>query len=414
MINRLPIFWKNFSVVLIGTVLYQALPILILPVLTRMIPPSEMGQYFTWYGGVLVLTVVMSLRFDMAVFQTDNEEEARDVVRVVVVIGCFFLILFSAAFFILSTLIPGVHLGGLSVELVYSLFFAGFFLGLNAVLSSVYARDALFKRQAVWKILLGVSVACAQLIVALVGGAANSLALAQIAGCVFVTVLMFRDLHIKASALFCVEGRVGVLQAARKFRKFALISMPSALINTSAIYLPLFLVGGRLGGEAAASYGLTQRTLSAPLGLVGRSITGVFREESSRIYRETGACREPYARTFRALALLGILPFTILGVFGQEVFAFVFGPKWDEAGLLAQYMAPLFYIRFIASPLSYMFFLANKQSWDLMWQICLLIVTVVIFVFSASLNTAVISYSVVCSVLYIINMFMSYRISGGD
>lgn len=413
MIKKLPVFWKNFSVVLIGSVLYQALPILILPILTRIVPPNEMGRYFTWYGGVLILTVVMSLRFDMAIFQTDDDDEARNVVRAVAVIGAALLLLFSFIAFVAHELVPDLNLGGLSAELLFALFFASFFLGLNAVLSSLYARDALFKRQAVWKILLGVSVASLQLLFVLFYKEASSLAFALILGSMLVTILMFRDLKINFFALFRGEGRNDALRALKKFKKFALISMPSALINTFAIYLPLFLVGGRLGGEAAASYGLTQRTLSAPLGLVGRSVTAVFREEASRIYRETGACREPYARTFRALAMLGILPFTVLGAFGKEIFSFVFGQHWGEAGLLAQYMAPLFYVRFIASPLSYMFFLVNKQGWDFIWQVCLLVVTGVIFWVSSSLDSAVIFYSASCASLYMVNMFLSYKISSG-
>ena len=59
------------------------------------------------------------------------------------------------------------------------------------------------------------------------------------------------------------------------------------------------------------------------------------------------------------------MPFTILGIFAPEIFAFVFGENWKVAGEFAQIMTPMFFLNFIVNPLSYTFFIAQKQKLNL-------------------------------------------------
>lgn len=411
--SKIPRFWKNVSVVLVGAVVYQLFPLAVLPVLTRLLDSGEIGKYFTWYGGVLVLTVVMSLRFDMALFQAKTDEDARSVVRSVAVVGGFITCIFLSSIQVALYLVPDLTVGSLSSDFLHLLVLSSYALGTNLVVSSFYARNALFKVQAVWKIFLGAGTAFLQLIVALSGFGAHGLVLSQTIASVLVTLFMLRHVGVRFAHFFDSEKLKSSFLVFKEFKRFAYVSMPSALINTAALYLPLFLIGGRIGSSGAAYYGLTQRTLSAPLGLVGRSITAAFREETSRVYRETGGCLQEYLRTFRALAILGILPFGLLALFGPTLFQVVFGDSWREAGVLAQYLSPMFYVRFIASPLSYMFFLSNKNSHDLVWQIALLLLTAAVFSTTLDLNQAVLIYSTSCALLYSINLYMSYKIACG-
>jgi hypothetical protein len=52
------------------------------------------------------------------------------------------------------------------------------------------------------------------------------------------------------------------------------------------------------------------------------------------------------------LALLGLLPFGAVLLWGDVIFAFVFGQTWGEAGAVAAVSAPLLLARFISSPTS--------------------------------------------------------------
>jgi O-antigen/teichoic acid export membrane protein len=61
------------------------------------------------------------------------------------------------------------------------------------------------------------------------------------------------------------------------------------------------------------------------------------------------------------LALISILPFTLIFLFGDDMFAYVFSEKWRGAGEFSQIMAPWFMLNFIASPLSFLPLVLKKQ-----------------------------------------------------
>jgi O-antigen/teichoic acid export membrane protein len=89
----------------------------------------------------------------------------------------------------------------------------------------------------------------------------------------------------------------------------------------------------------------------------------------------------------------------------------VFGPSWRPAGELAQILAPLCFLNFIASPLSYVFFVTGKQKVDLMWQVALFLMTLCAFLAPGTLRENVLWYTIGYSVLYLVYLHMSYQCS---
>lgn len=396
---------------MIGSLLYQLLPLAVLPIITRLLPPDAVGAYFTWLGGALILNVVMSLRLDMAIFQARDSEHAKDLLRGVVISGLGISLCLSAGLLFLNESGFIEQRTGLSSLFLWSIIVAGYALAVNVTVASCYARDAKFKRQAIWRIVLGSLIAVMQLSSSLFGFGAIGLVAAHLFAVIIVTIFMVREVGVGFISFFQFEVLVRAVFAVKEFRRFPLVSMPSALINTLSAYLPLFILTARMGPQPAAHYGLTQKALSAPLGLIGGSITAVFREESSREYREKKSCKVSYKRTLKALVLMGALPFGALFMWGEQLFPLVFGAEWAQAGVLAQIMAPLFFARFVASPLSYMFFLNNEQFKDLFWQVALLAGVIGAFVLAETLVEAVFVYSSIGTALYLLNIILSYRIA---
>jgi hypothetical protein len=74
----------------------------------------------------------------------------------------------------------------------------------------------------------------------------------------------------------------------------------------------------------------------------------------------------------------------------------------------------MFTLRFVASPLSYVFYVANKQHIDLIWQCCLLIMTIATLTLANSGHNALFIYSAGYSMLYLIYIALSYHFSKGS
>ena len=195
----------------------------------------------------------------------------------------------------------------------------------------------------------------------------------------------------------------------RHHRAFWRFTLPSSLLNAAVGQLPLLIIGARHGMLAAGLFALTQRVLAAPISLLAASVLEVFKRESVRQYQEHGDCRPAYRHALRVLVALGAVPALVLWVASPALFAFVFGAGWRGAGELAQIMAPLFFLNFVAGPLSYVFSVAGRQKIELLWQVALFATTVAAFAAPLSLAHNVLAYSIGYSLLYLVYLHLSYR-----
>ena len=73
------------------------------------------------------------------------------------------------------------------------------------------------------------------------------------------------------------------------------------------------------------------------------------------------------------LAHIGFPPALLLMLLGPELFAFVFGENWRQAGEFARWMAPWLYLVFVSSPLSTLFAVTESQKQGLAFQLILLL-----------------------------------------
>ena len=156
---------------------------------------------------------------------------------------------------------------------------------------------------------------------------------------------------------------------------------------------------------------LTQRVLAPPVSLLAASVLEVFKRESVHEFQTHGHCSHAYRYTFKALSMLGAGPALVLLLFSPGLFASVFGASWRSAGELAQILAPLCFLNFIASPLSYVFFVAGKQQIDLIWQVTLFLTTLCAFLMPGTLQQNVLWYAIGYSVLYLVYLHLSWQIS---
>ena len=101
--------------------------------------------------------------------------------------------------------------------------------------------------------------------------------------------------------------------------------------------------------------------LRLPLVLIGTSIGQVFFQKAAEMINRGENVFATAVKSVRTLTLLSIIPFAIVMLFGEFLFAFVFGENWREAGIYAEIMAPWLMINFIASPISPLPMVLNKQ-----------------------------------------------------
>jgi O-antigen/teichoic acid export membrane protein len=402
-------FWKNVVTVLAGAMGAQAVPLMVAPLVTRLCSPAELGAFSVWLGVIALTSIIGTLRFD-AVMVVDRESEQQRL--------CFSVVAYSATLLattltLLMAASRSFGLPGLRTLSWFELLTIGLGTWLTAYMQATLAYAAshnLFGKAAKAKVMQATTIALSQLALLYAGLSGAALLTGQLIGLCAGLWTARRLLSPPQAPLrlaLDAEQR-GFLSKHQAFWRF---SVPSSLLNTLVSQLPLFMIGLTHGALAAGLFALTQRVLSVPSALVATSILEVFKRQATQEFHAFGTCRGVYRATFKALLLLALGPSLVIVLFSPQLFSWVFGPDWRAAGTLARILAPMYFFAFIASPLSYVFFIAGKQRIELLWQVALAAMTVAAFAAPASLHEQVLLYAVGRSVLYMVYLYMSHACS---
>jgi len=405
-------FVRRVATLLAGSAIAQALPILVAPLLTRLFGPGQMGQLGLYLAAATILGTVVTLRYENAMLLPQESADAASLLVLTVSASIGLSLMVGVVLLVAGeSFRDRIGLGPLGALWVWIPIGAAL-LGIFQVLNAWQIRSQRFTRLAVAKVAQAAGMAAIQVVAGFARLGAVGLCVGQVAGQFLGVMVASRDLLRLDRSLLSSVRLSGMRRVAGQFRRFPAYSLPADLINVLANQLPLFLMGHYFGPIAVGFYALTQRVLAAPVAMVGNAVLDVFKERAAADFRERGDCRPLFRRTLRVLCFLALPPSLLLFAFGPDLFAWVFGREWREAGEYARLLAPMLLVRFVASPLSYVFYIAEKQSADLAWQACLLVVTtaaVILGGFRDSPRLGIGLFSAAYSVMYIVYLFMSYR-----
>lgn len=411
--SNLPTFWKHLLTVLSGSLAAQALPILAAPLITRLCTPAEMGAFSVWFGVVAIAAVTATLLMENAMIIDQRRQRQR---------LCFSVVAWSATWLalLLTAAAALARMGGLTAMSwlgVLTLGIAAWLIAMMQTMLAYAASHNAFAPAAKARIVAAGGIALAQLGLLAWGIGAGALMIGQLAGLALGLVaarVWLKPPTVRRRA-FASRGRLSALLPSRAQRRYLVThralwnyTLPGNLLNAAVGQLPLLIIGARHGVLAAGLFALTQRVLAAPISLLAASVLEVFKRESVRQFQDTGNCRPAYLHALRVLLLLGSAPSLLLLVASPALFAFVFGEAWRGAGELAQILAPLYFLNFVASPLSYVFFVAGRLKIELVWQIALFVMTVGVFAIPLPLRQSVLAYTIGYSLLYLVYLRMSY------
>jgi O-antigen/teichoic acid export membrane protein len=404
-------YWRNLSSVLVGSIVAQILPVLGSIVIVRQYSPNEFGIYSIWLGFTLFIAVCLTGRLENSLpTEEDGEPRRLAVIYVLSTIIILLCILFSA--FIFLNLIVSKYYGLLPLKYIYFSIVASGFMAFVQTWQTWAAAEGFYKKLSIIRIVQAGSVITFQIIIGIFQKDAAGLILGQILGLFISLLVCFFIMPIGANIVTSEFGN-RILNFWKKNKKFPIFSLPADAINSASSQLPLILIGSKFGAEMAGYFALTFRVLGAPIGLLGSSALDVFKRHAAVAYRERGECLYEYLHTLKTLSVLTIISSFSFFFFAKSLFVVAFGKNWIMSGEIAVWLIPLFALRFVASPLSYMVYIAGKQHLDLGWQISLFIVTMTTINFIPSFKIAIMSYSLSYTFLYIIYLFMSYKLSLG-
>ena len=403
-------FWRNVASVLTGTAIAQIIPVLGSLILARQYAPGDFGVFSAWLGMVLLLAVVLTGRFETALAIEDDGEPRRVAFVSTLATACLAAGAAAAVLAVGAAVMPGMT-GSFPVILVVASVPTALAIATAQTWQSWAAAEGRYRQLSLMRFAQAGAVTLIQVAVGVFHASAGALAIAHLLGVIAGLAVSAR---LMPAGVFPDEQSLSTIRSFwHRHRRFPLLSLPADAINTAAAQLPVLIVASRFGPEIAGLLAMTMRILGAPIGLLGKSVLDVFKRLAAASFRERGECRSEYLRTFKVLALGSLAFCALMSMASESLFALAFGEAWRGAGTIAVWLLPLFAFRFIASPLSYMTYIAGKQHVDLVWQFALLGVTLASLNVPPGYELSLQAYSAGYSMLYVVYLVMSYHFSLG-
>lgn len=407
-------FSKNILTILTGATIAQAIPILVSPLLTRMYTPQDFGIFALYLSILTIISSVATGRYEMAIMLAEDEDEVVTIIKLIATI------LFSVSTTIMVVVVLfgselSLQLGNANlVQWLYFLPLSILTIGLYQMLTYLLIRYKQFKVVSSNKVFATATNSSLQIYIGYVFESAFGFIVGRLTSNIVAIILVVKNTTIKK--LIFKKNKSQIITIAKKYNNFPLYDIPSTLVNTCSSQLPILFINKYFSTTLLGFYSLMNKVILMPISILSKSILDVFKQKASEDYLKQGNCVCIYKSTLKKLLILGVLPFSLLALFGPEIFSLIFGEKWRSAGEFAQILSPLMLLKFIVSPLSYTFYIADKQRVDLVGQVMIFVCTIgsmSIGVFHNSISIALIYYSISVSVMYLIYLYLSYLYSKG-
>ena len=357
---------RNIAVVMRGTILAQAVGVLILPVFTRLFDPAAFGHLQLYLSVVTLLIVVPSLRYDIAVLRA-SDAELPALLRI-----CFYANIGMASLLLAvgygsAALAPQSLLASAPFPLWMPVL-AMVLSGSAQVVLYVAIRDERFQVNANSKIAQSICYAGGGVALGVTQAGANGLIVADMIGRLANLGWLYR--WFRQRAPMPMDNRVPFRSVAHRYREYPLIALPGGIANSAGGVLTPIMIYATFTAGVAGQYGLVDRVLTLPVALVAVAVSQAYMGQLSTALRVGGdGARAQFRGLFKWLAMLSILPTIAVVLFAGPVFALLFGAEWRLAGTLAQIMAPAAFTSLLSGCFNMTLSVVGRQKTQIAWEL---------------------------------------------
>ena len=392
-------FIKSFLTLFTGSVIAQAIVFGITPILSRQYSEELFGVFFTFSAICMIMHVLAALRLEVAIVLPEKDEDAVNLVvagfMVVVAVTFVSLILVVFGQQIFYWLFEEEELNKWLIALPISTFFIGIFRLLTSwnIRKNQYKEISysnIHKSLFMSAIQLGMGVFSFNyfgLIFGLIGG--------QIASAMYF-------IHKNLKELFSLKNHISFQRMKALLVQYKAIPIYSTLndfLNMVSGQLPLLMLTPIFGLTATAWYGMANRIVSTPTGLIGQSVSQIFYKKASDCYNQKSGLYQLVISTYKGLLKVAVIPFLFFAFTAPFIFRVFFGEEWEEAGKMSQLLLPWLFLAFLNAPVSGIFTVINKLKPMLIYNIVLFIFRFATLYFSQyyfrDLDTAIFLYGLV-------------------
>jgi O-antigen/teichoic acid export membrane protein len=400
-------FVRHVVTLMTGTTVAQAIPIAMSPILTRIYTPEDFGLFALYMSTSALLAEVATGRYELAIMLPKKEDDARDIFILSVVIATLlsFLTLIVVFFFNaqITSLLGNKDISGWLYFIPFTIFLTGVYQSFNYW----HNRHNEYKEIGTCRVSNAASNAVVNIISASVKSGPFGLIIGTIVGRFLGILYLIKS---KSSTKVKFEfNKLKIIALAKKYKKFPLINSFHAFVDILKDNLANIYVSIKYSSAVLGFYYFVLRIMQLPSIMIGLAVSQVFYKKASNIYAETKDIQEEVIKLIKTLAAIAIIPSIIIFFYSQEIFSFVFGKEWLEAGRYAKALVPYIFFHFIASPIAMIPLITNRQGTAFYWGLLESSIYVLVFIVGYYLFGNLYDTLMLLSVTYVIYFPIYFR-----
>lgn len=405
-------FLKNIAILTSGTAIAQGLTFAVAPILSRLYSPEDFGVFSLYTSIIMVLSVVISLRYEQAIVIAQDDEEAADVF----LISLILIVTNTIAILIIIILFKDSIINLLSVpsfeNWLYWIPLSVSAIGLYGSLNYWSTRKKSFKRISVSQLFKSIGLNGFQIVGGVAKQGPTGLIGGQVIGQVLVAFILAIQIWKDDKKTLLKNYNISKLvKTAKIYKDFPLFSSTQGLLNTLSVNISPFFLIYYFGASVAGFYAIALKLIQLPISLIGNSIFQVFYPRITEEYNNNGDIYSSFKKVLKFQFLLGIVPAITIFITAPSLFSFILGEEWREAGVYSRWLIIWLFISFLCKPSFAIIKLVQWQKYHMVFEFISLVSRVIVLYIGgnyASALSTIIYYSLVGASLEVILLILTF------
>lgn len=395
------------------TFLSQVASALLSPIYSRLYSPSDYGVVGVYSSYLTTFLTVGSLCYEQGILIGHDDDEAKDILFIAVVIT-----IIASLLSILLLLFGLLKVGGADQNFIgpylwflpIGILWGGVFKviqqwAMRKKAIRVIAESSVYQNVGAHAVMIGFGVTSPSPTGLILSGI--------VSGSAGIRTLIKRTLPLQGfREMFARKSYSRIWSTVKRYRRLPLIQAPSTFLNSVGLFLPGILIVSYYGSGCGGWLNMAQRFMQIPMALIGGSISRIFFSEAADMARNNPTELKPFFDHVVLKALKITIIIALAGLTSPFTFPLVFGEKWREAGMYAVWISMYCSAGLLVSPVSSIPTLVGKlqgQLWlDGIRALLVFLAFYVPHILGKGAETAVISYSLVLTVMYLA-YYLLYR-----
>jgi O-antigen/teichoic acid export membrane protein len=311
----------------------QAIALAAAPLISRAYDPAAFGRFAVITAVIALLLPLASLRYELAIVLPEKEEQAIELLAL-----CLILVAASSLAIAVLVAVAGplladkTNLGdGELIELPLAIGV----MSLHGLLMGWLVRCRAVAQLGLMRFATVIGTVICQIVLSRLQPGTSGLILGLVAGhSIGLAVAVKNSRRAFARCITAINPQV-LTRVAAEYRAFAIFTAPGGVLNVLGSQIASLLMPALYGPVIAGQSALAQRVVGQPAVLVGAAVNQVFWADAARLFVEDPERLWHLFLRINVILLVAMLPTFLLTCYGGQIFAFVFGAAWQDAGRFA-------------------------------------------------------------------------------